>query len=86
MDKYRSHSREVSRPDSLNHILELITDQGNRIARIEVNAHVPVGALTNTSACAPSRGLNAPGILPSPSVATNLPVDNSGQKEQENWK
>ncbi|XP_077275490.1 uncharacterized protein LOC143904563 [Temnothorax americanus] len=83
--KYRSHSREVSRSDSLDRILELITEQGNRIARIEANAHVPRSAPDNTSACAPPGGLDAPGAVASPRNDSGRPADVSAvQEDQEN--
>jgi len=40
-DGNRSHSRETSFSDSLTRILDLLADQGNRIAAIEVNSHIP---------------------------------------------
>lgn len=73
-DKYRSHSREASLSTSVDHILAVLAEQGNRIALIEANAHVPVAGPADTS-----------GVLSSPCTEGLLLADNmAGQEVQDN--
>lgn len=69
-DKYRSHSREASLSISVDRILAVLAEQGNRIALIEANAHVPVAGPADTS-----------GVFSSPCTEGLLPADNRAVQE-----